>query len=342
MRRSATDGWDPRRVPRQDGRVVVVTGASSGIGFWAADQLAAAGARVVLLCRDRGRADRALAALRERVPGADVDAPVLADLADLDAVRRAAAALGELGRLDALVSNAGLVDVAGRSVAGADGLDRAVVTNVLGPFLLTRLLLPVLARSGTAERPARVAAMGSMSARLVRVRRDDLGLRGGASAWRAYGQSKALGQALGFELQRRLDAAGEPRVLSTVAHPGYAISATDPPVPGVVPTDRTPVDRLETLFAQSKEQGAWPIVRATTDPGATAGAFFGPRGPMRGAPTSHGGLGGSARGLTSPAPQTLDPRLGRRAWDWASAAIGVGTDLGADLGADLDGGPRPR
>lgn len=325
MSRTATAAgpWDPWHLPRQDGRVVAVTGASSGIGFWAAEQLAGAGARVLLLCRDRGRADRALAALRDRVPGADVDAPLLVDVADLDAVRTAAAGLAEPGRLDALVSNAGLVDVAGRSSPGPDGRDRAIATNVLGPFLLTRLLLPLLTRSGSPDRPSRVAAMGSMSARLVRVRRDDLGLAHGASAWHAYGQSKALVQTLGFELQRRLDAAGEVRVLSTVAHPGYAINATDPPVPGIVPEGRTLVNRAEALFAQSKEQGAWPLVCAVTDGDARGGEFYGPRSPMRGGPTPHGGLGRSARGLSSPAAQTLDPALGRLAWDWASEAVGL-------------------
>ncbi|MBD8078684.1 SDR family NAD(P)-dependent oxidoreductase [Cellulosimicrobium arenosum] len=323
MRTTTPDGWDPRRPPSQQGRVVAVTGASSGIGFWAAEQLAGAGARVLLVCRDRRRADRALAALRERVPGADVDAPVLVDVADLDAVREGADQLAALDRLDALVSNAGLVDVAGRSVVGPDGHDRAIATNVLGPFLLTRLLLPALARSGTVARPSRVAAMGSMSARLVRVRRDDLGLARGASAWHAYGQSKALVQVLAFELQRRLDAAGEARVLSTVAHPGYAISAMDPPVPGIVPEGRTLVNRAETLFAQSKEQGAWPLVRAVTDPGARGGEFYGPRSPVRGVPTPHGGLGRTPRGLSSPAPQTLAAGLGRSAWEWASDVVGL-------------------
>src|SRR6478736_4906275 len=97
-------GWDAAALPDAHGRTVVITGANAGVGYFTAEQLAAAGARVVLGCRDPERAEAAVSAIRRRVPGARVEALPL-DVTDRASIDAAAEHLRERDRLDALVLN---------------------------------------------------------------------------------------------------------------------------------------------------------------------------------------------------------------------------------------------
>ena len=107
-----------------------------------------------------------------------------------------------------------------------DGNELVLATNVLGHFALFERMLPHLADG------ARIVSLGSLSTRLSTFRVDDLQLERGYDSWRAYAQSKIASQVIGFELDRRLRAAGAP-VASVVAHPGYSITGRTPTVPGV-------------------------------------------------------------------------------------------------------------
>jgi dehydrogenase/reductase SDR family protein 12 len=149
-----TQGWD------LSGRVVVVTGGTSGIGFETARRLAQLGATVEIVARDAGRAEVSCARLRELVPGAQVGW-VQADVGDLVAVRRAAAELrARHPVLHALVHNAGALDA--EYGVSPQGLERTVATHVVGPHLLTKELLPCLRASG-AGRVVFVASGGQYS-----------------------------------------------------------------------------------------------------------------------------------------------------------------------------------
>src|SRR3954454_18208180 len=134
--------WSAAFAPSQVGRTAIVTGANSGIGYHAALGLAHAGARVVLACRSEERGADALDRLKAAKPRADVQLRLL-DLASLASVRDfAAAANDELGEIDLLVNNAGVMAIPRRDTA--DGFEMQFGTNHLGHFALTGLLLPAL------------------------------------------------------------------------------------------------------------------------------------------------------------------------------------------------------
>lgn len=281
--------WDPARPPAQTGRTFVVTGGNAGIGFHVSRQLAATGARVVLASRSPERAQAAMEAIRAELPSASL-ALVRLDLASLESVRTAAAELRALGTIDVLVDNAGRTDTVRERQTTEDGLELVVGTNAFGPFALTALVAPALAADG------RVVWLGSFATRLVRA---DLDLQSerSYSPFRAYGLSKHAVHAIGFELARRWSAAGSAR-RSLVAHPGFALDRGSFP-----------------LVMQTKERGAWPVVRAALDPDAANGTFWGP------------GLGLGLTGRPVPArpvASSADPAFGAATWAQAEAATGVG------------------
>ena len=159
---------------------------------------------------------------------------------------------------------------------------------------------------------SRVVSLGSLAALLVRLDIDDLQLERRYSGWNAYATSKIMLMSFAFELDRRLRARGS-STRSLAAHPGYSISGRTRTVPGVNEPSRFKrfVDTLQTPFTQSKEDGAWPIVRAAIDPDADGGAFYGPRCLMKGAPV-----------VAKPAAVTADPRIASAIWAEAEVATG--------------------
>jgi len=287
--------WDPTELPDAHGRTVVITGGNSGVGYFTGEQLARAGARVVLACRDPERAEAAVSAIRRRVPGARVEATPL-DVTDRRSIDAQAAMLLERGTVDALVLNAGMVH----------GNELVLATNVLGHFRLVARALPVL----QATEGARVVTLGSLATRLSRLRLDDLQLERGYTAWRAYAGSKIAAQAFGFELERRLRAAGS-GVTSIVVHPGYSTSGRTPGVRGVNQPTRAKrfVDNLQAAWSQGKDHGAWAPVRAVLDPGITGEDYLGPVGRTKGIPTH-----------AHPTRSSRSPRTGARLWPLLEAA----------------------
>ncbi len=148
-------GWRELGSYRLPGRVIVVTGATSGLGRAAAEQLARDGATVVVLGRNPDKTAAVVAEIRDATGNANVSA-VVADLGDLDSVRRAAEQiLGGHDRLDVLIHNAGALTH--ERVDAPDGTEATVASQVVGPFLLTCLLLERLEASA----PARVITMSS-------------------------------------------------------------------------------------------------------------------------------------------------------------------------------------
>ncbi|QYF72909.1 SDR family NAD(P)-dependent oxidoreductase [Cryobacterium sp. PAMC25264] len=276
--------WNLRALPDQTGRTIVVTGANAGLGYFTSEQLASAGAHVVLACRNPAKAAAAAAAIRGRVPGASVSTLEL-DVSDLTSVRKAAARMLDLPQLHGLILNAGIVHPPTDRSVSLDGIELVLATNYTGHFLLTSLVLPALQRTPG----SRVVALGSMISRLMDSSLDDLQLETTYNGWKAYAQSKIAMQAFGFELDRRLRAAGlggPAGVQSLVSHPGYSISGLTPGIRGVNEVRRSKrfVDTLQGFIgAQGKDAGAWPTVRAAIDPAAVGGEYYGPRFLTRGA-----------------------------------------------------------
>ena len=299
--------WDPRALPSQAGKTFVITGAGRGVGYFEAEQLAAAGARVILTTRGD---TAALDLIRSRVPGADL-AHVTLELGSLASIRQAATELAALGPIDVLINNAGKTSGAKRRETTADGFEVMVGTNAYGPFALTALLLPSIT--------GRVINLGSMSTRLARADLADFEQADGRySLSKAYAYSKHGVHAFSFELDRRLRASGS-AVASILAHPGFALDGNSSARPGV--TDRNSagqrfVERLLRPVAHGKDRGAWPVVRAAIDPDASGGEFYGPSRSVTGPPV-----------LVKPVAQSADPAFGAEFWRLAEAATGVTFDV---------------
>jgi NAD(P)-dependent dehydrogenase (short-subunit alcohol dehydrogenase family) len=298
--------WNPRQLPDLTGRTYAVTGATKGLGFFSCEQLARAGAHVVLTGRHPNRLVTARAALVGRVPDASVET-LLLDTSKLGSVRAAAASLGARGGLDGLLLNAGVVHPP-RARETVDGNELVFATNVLGHFALAGELLKSLA-----IRRGRMVWVGSMSTSMWKYDPVDPQLVTGYSPWRAYVQSKVGTAALGFEADRRLREAGVP-VRSLVAHPGYSMGGRTAGIRGVNEPSRVKrfVAHLQSPINQSKEHGAWALVRALTDPDAVGGEFWGPGLVSRGEPRR-------ARA----AALTRDPEVADRLWRLCEEATGV-------------------
>jgi NAD(P)-dependent dehydrogenase (short-subunit alcohol dehydrogenase family) len=268
--------WTPADLPDLTGKRVLVTGVTAGLGTETARELARAGAEVVLLARSADKLATTRAALERDVPGAALHS-VIADLSDLTSVRRGAAQAAELGPLDVLVNNAGVMALPFATTV--DGFEMQFGTNHLGPFLLTGLLLPQLVASGA----GRVVAVGSQAHR-VALRpplRDPRLHQHRYSRWQAYGGSKLANLMFTFELDRRLRAAGLP-VKALVAHPGYTSTELMHKAGGVRGAFMGAVSKT---LGQPAALGSWPtLMAATADlPGST---YVGPAGlgQMRGYP----------------------------------------------------------
>ena len=240
-------------IPDESGRRIVVTGANTGLGKETAAALAAAGASIVLACRNVEKGKAAAAGM-----SGDVEVRRL-DLSDLASVRSFA---DSVGGVDVLINNAGVMAIPERRTA--DGFEMQFGTNHLGHFALTGLLLPRLTD--------RVVTVASNAHRLGRIRLDDLNWENRRySRSRAYGQSKLANLMFTYELQRRLHAAGSP-LRALAAHPGYAATELQTRTESFM--DRISV--ITNRFAPSARAGALPTIYAATWAEAPGGEYFGP------------------------------------------------------------------
>ncbi|MBD0425158.1 SDR family NAD(P)-dependent oxidoreductase [Streptomyces sp. TRM S81-3] len=301
-------GWSERDIPDQDGRVAVVTGANSGLGYVAARELARKGARVVLACRSEARGSAAVERLLGEVPGARVELGRL-DLGDLASVRAFASGL-PYERIDLLLNNAGVMALPRGTTA--DGFETQFGVNHLGHFALTGLLLPAL----LAAPGARVVTVSSMMHVLANIDLGDVDCVRRYGRWVAYARSKSANLLFTHELARRLAASGEgSHVVAAAAHPGYAatnLQTTGPRMEGRGLAERA-MRAGNRLFAQSAEAGALPLLYAATAPGVRPDSFTGPSFAMwRGAPAP-----------ARRAPWTVDDAMGERLWAASERLTGV-------------------
>ncbi|MGI5375231.1 oxidoreductase [Streptomyces sp. CA-251387] len=303
-------GWNAHDIPDQSGRVAVVTGANSGLGYVTARELARKGARVVLACRSEARGAAAVERLGSEVRQAQVELRLL-DLGDLGSVRDFAATF-PYERLDLLVNNAGVMALPyGTTV---DGFETQFGVNHLGHFALTGLLLPALL--GTPG--ARVVTVSSPMHAVANIDIGELNSERRYRRWIAYARSKTANLLFTHELARRLAARGS-GVVAAAAHPGYA--ATNLQTAGPRMSGRRVGEWFmrvgNRVFAQSAEAGALPILYAATAPGVRPDSFTGP---------SFAGW----RGSPAPswrAPWTIDDRAGERLWEESERLTGVTYDL---------------
>jgi NAD(P)-dependent dehydrogenase (short-subunit alcohol dehydrogenase family) len=290
-------GFTAADVPDQSGKCFIVTGANTGIGFEIAKALAKKGARVLLGCRDAGKAAEAIS----RIGAGDL-AHLPLDLADLNSVRRAAELASKEPRIDVLINNAGVMFPP--LTRTAQGFELQWGVNHLGGFALTELLLPKLA-----ETPgARVVVTASLAHKRANIQWDDLNAERSYNRGERYCDSKLANLLHVAELDRRLRAAGSP-VKAVACHPGVA--ATDlmrhsGPFKVIMP--------LFGLFLNTSAKGAWPALQAACDPAVVSGGYYGPTG-LR-----------DMRGPSGPASRSAtakDMDLAQRLWEVSEEMTGI-------------------
>jgi len=243
--------------------VIVITGATSGIGQVAAEALAAQGARIVLVARDRRRAERTLARLRSVGPTMAHKAHI-ADLSRLAETRQVGERIAaEEPHIDVLINNAGNIFIE-RGVT-ADGLERTFALNHMAYFVLTHALRERLIASA----PARIVNTASNAHRGNVLDFDDLQFKRGFRGLTAYGRSKLANILFTRELARRLAGTG---VTANCLHPGFVSTGIGQRDGGLFAI----MVRMSMLFARTPEQGASTIVYLATSPdvaGASGGYY---------------------------------------------------------------------
>ncbi|MBM2615822.1 SDR family oxidoreductase [Actinoplanes sp. LDG1-06] len=300
----------PRRqiditIPDLTGKRAVVTGASDGMGLRIATRLAAAGAEVIMPVRNPAKGEAAISGIRRSHPHATVSLRTL-DLSSLRSVAALGGTLRDEGRpIHLLINNAGVMRPPNRQ-STADGFELQFGTNHLGHFALVAQLLPLLSAGR-----ARVTSQISVAARSGKINWDDPNWERSYNGMRAYSQSKIAFGLFGLELERRSRAHGW-GITSNLSHPGVAPTSLLAARPEIGRGGNVPQYRLiqalssRGILLGTVETAGLPALMAATDPGAKAGALYGPSGP--------GNLGGA------PAEQRLYPPLrsaddAARAWE---------------------------
>lgn len=256
--------WTIADIPDQTGRTFVITGANGGLGLQSTRALTDAGARVLMACRNREKAEAARSGLAHPERGEVVEL----DLADLDSVRAAAAVLAGHAP-DVLINNAGLMNIP--HALTAQGHEMQFGVNVLGHFALTRALEAVLTD--------RVVWLGSIMHRFGSLDPDDLDrTRRRYAPMPAYADTKQACVMLAYEQQRRFDAAGSP-LKAIAAHPGYSATDLQYRSGSRIQDGFMKVIERVPFLVQPAERGALPELLAATVPTLAGGTYIGPDGP---------------------------------------------------------------
>ena len=270
MSEKKEEKWTMENSPDLSGKVMVITGANSGIGFEAARALLDKGAEVVLASRNHQKAQVALVALQKELPQAQL-AFIPLDLASLDSIRLFAEQFKkQYNRLDVLLNNAGIMMVPYGMTE--DGFERQFGINHLGHFALTGVLFDDLLKTPG----SRVVNISSKAHYEGEINFADLFYENDSySPTKAYSRSKLSNLLFTYELQRRLEKDGAD-TLSLAAHPG--ITATGLADHFVSKHFTWLVRGVMRLLFQSAEMGALPGLRAAVDPTAQGGEYYGPDG----------------------------------------------------------------
>jgi NAD(P)-dependent dehydrogenase (short-subunit alcohol dehydrogenase family) len=309
------DTWSAADVGDLTGRVALVTGANSGIGYETARVLADHGAHVIMACRNHEKAARARDKLESQLFRSSLEVLDL-DLADQASVRTAAGhVLDQHARLDLLINNAGVMGTPSHQTA--DGFELQMATNHFGHFALTGLLLDRLV---TTER-SRVVTVSSHMHRLGRLHPDDVAITKARNAWTVYSTSKLANLLFTAELSRRLEAAGL-RTMALAAHPGWTRSNLAGS--GAASSDSRVRRRLSRAvgsnMGQSTAGGALPVLCAATASSLHSGQYVGPSGFLQ--------MYGPPR-VAQPSRRARDLTTAAHLWEVSEELTGVRYSVGA-------------
>ena len=266
------DKWNLAKVPSQAGKIAIVTGANSGIGYHTVLGLVKKDFEVIMACRDLNKAEEAKTKILHLYPSAKIRT-IMLDLCNLEEVRKFVDVFKtQFTHLDLLINNAGIMMSPYKVTK--DGFENQLATNYIGHFALTGLLLPLLTNTSG----SRIVSLSSLSFKWAQIQFDDLHAKKVYSRRTAYGQSKRACLMFAFELQRRLSAFNY-NTVSIAAHPGLSKTNLDQYFPSLIRP-------LGSLFLQPAHMGALPVLFAALSKDIKGGEFIGPDGfkQLRGFP----------------------------------------------------------
>jgi len=300
------------------GKVVAITGTTSGTGLICAREVAKKGATVILLNRSSQRAENSLEQLRQQVPGATFES-IVCDLQSFESVRNAVKTIqSKYEKVDVLVNNAGVMAL--KDVATTDGYDVQIQTNVLSHFLITKELFPLMQKSEEARivNHSSMARLGPpLEPQYFEANGGNLGGDGTEEEnmsfkgprWLRYHQTKLANAAFTYGLKQKLEAANITNIIPLLAHPGLALTQLQ------VTTAKDGGMEAGGDFmnkAQTAEDGATGIIRAAMDPAAKSGNFYGPTAGWKGFPD-----------LLTPEESLYDDLNVKINWEGCEKAVGA-------------------
>ena len=314
--------WTAADIPDLDGERYLITGANSGIGYYAAVELARHGGVVLMACRDRTRGVAALSRLRKEASGPKSRAAeaelLIVDLASLDSVHEAADR--ELQRalpLRCLINNAGVMAPKKR-LTTQDGFELQFGTNVLAHFALTCRLMPLLelARAARVEDAPRIVTVASIAHKTGKLHFDDLQATRSYSPMASYQQSKLADLMFAFELERRLRVS-KLGAISLAVHPGVANTNLfqTGKYSAIEKTMRSVASHVIGALLNDEPQGALPTLYAAAAEGLAGGGYYGPQGFLE--------MRGGDVGTAKIARRALDRSAAARLWDVCEELTGV-------------------
>ena len=303
--------WDINNIPDLRGKVIIITGGNSGLGYESVKALAGKGAEVILASRSIEKGEQARKSIIEENPEADIKVMQL-DLGDLDSIKKFSEEFkNEYDRLDILMNNAGIMTTP--YFKTKDGFEAQNGTNHLGHFALTGLLIDLIKKT----KGSRVVNISSNAHKAGKIDFDNYLFEEGKgySPMKSYGRSKLSNLLFTYELQRKLESKGTDAI-AVAAHPGFS---------------RTNLARylekkamfkilypLTGPISQTADMGALPQIRAAVDPMVRGGEYYGPDGfsQMKGYPVK----------VTSNAA-SHDTEAARKLWDISEELTGVEIDV---------------
>ncbi len=254
--------WNSNNIPDLKGKVVIVTGATSGLGKEATKILAQKNASVIVAVRNTKKAESVVKEIKQIHPNAKIDIQEM-DLNSLESVNRFAdKVLSSYERLDVLINNAGIMACPFDKTK--DGFEIQMGTNHLGHFALTGLLMPLLEKT----KNARIVATSSIGHRMGNIDFQDINWeKRKYNSNKAYADSKLANLYFAYHLAEKLKAENKD-IKVTAAHPGW--TRTD------LQKHSLMMRMLNPLFSQGPDQGVLPTLRAAFDTNANSGEYFGP------------------------------------------------------------------
>lgn len=292
------------KLPHQKGRTILVTGANSGLGYETTLALVKKGAKVIMACRSLSKADIAKEKIQQHVPNADLEVMEI-DLSSLQSVRKFAKDYQDTyDTLDVLINNAGVM--APPFSKTEDGFELQLGANYLGHFLLTGLLLDTIVKTPQ----SRIVTLSSLVHKDGKINFDDLQSENKYDAMKAYAQSKLACLLFAFELQRRLEKAGNHQTISTASHPGIADTELSRNMPKVI--YYLAKYTIAPFFTHAPSEGAKPTLLAAIGE-AKGGEYFGPTGFKE--------MKGKA-GKATATDVSKDENLAKKLWEVSEKLVG--------------------